>query len=69
MENETIKYAIFIQWYTYNNKKEEVTDNCYKKDEPQGVMLSERSQAQKLHITKKNLKKGVPIMGSRNKSD
>lgn len=68
MENETIKYAIFIQWYTYNNKKEEVTDNCYK-DEPQGVMLSERSQAQKLHITKKNLKKGVPIMGSRNKSD
>lgn len=30
----------------FNNKKEKTTDNCYNKDKPQGIMLSEKSQAQ-----------------------
>lgn len=45
LENEKIKYKIFIQWYLFNNKKEETT-NYYNNDELQGIMLSERGQAQ-----------------------
>lgn len=34
----------------FSNKKEQNTDTCYKKDEVQSIMLSERNQTQRSHI-------------------
>lgn len=34
----------------FNNKKEKTTDNCYDKDKPQGIMLSEKKPGTEFHL-------------------